>query len=204
LREYYDDKSIILLGDYNDDILSTVAPVDEPTVPDNGESSYIKFISDSANFLGVSMPMSKAGMRSFVSSENMIDHILINKNLFEDHINEAERVVIPYANFPDYNATTSDHFPVEARFLLSGENILTSIENVKKTSLLYPNPSDGIIYFSGFDHIQEVEILSITGQKLVRFEGDVKRIDLKHLNQGVYLLKINSTTGQEIKRVVLN
>ena len=204
LREHYDDKSIILLGDYNDDILSTVAPVDEPTVPDNGESSYIKFISDSANFLGVSMPMSKAGMRSFVSSENMIDHILINKNLFEDHINEAERVVIPYANFPDYNATTSDHFPVEARFLLSGENILTSIENVKKTSLLYPNPSDGIIYFSGFDHIQEVEILSITGQKLVRFEGDVKRIDLKHLNQGVYLLKINSTTGQEIKRVVLN
>lgn len=203
LKEYYADKSIILMGDFNDNILRTEAPVSEPTVPDNGESSYVKFISDSANFLGVSMPMSKAGMRSFVSSKSMIDHIIINQNLFEDHINGAERVVIPYTNFPDYNTTTSDHFPVEARFLLSGENLLTSIEDVKRTTLLYPNPSDGIIYFSGFDNVQEVQVLSIAGHRLVRFDGNVKSINLNNFNAGVYLLKIKSDTGQEIKRVVL-
>ncbi len=205
LQEYYEDKSIILLGDFNDDILRTVSPVSEPTVPENGESSYIKFISDSDNYRGVSMPLSEAGMRSFVSSPTMIDHIIINQQMFEDHIIGAERVIIPYADIPDYNTTTSDHFPVEARFALSGETILSVNEGVKESSvLIYPNPSKGIINFGGFDRVKSVRVYSNTGQAIANYEGNLKSIDLSNLNTGVYLLHINSTSGQEVRRVIIN
>jgi len=205
LQEYYQDKSLILLGDYNDDILRTVSPVSEPTVPENGESSYTKFISDSDNYLGVSMPLSEAGMRSFVSLPSMIDHIMINQQMFEDHIIGAERVVVPYATVPDYNNTTSDHFPVEARFLLSGETIVSLEQDVEASSaLIYPNPSEGVIHFSGFDRVQSVQVYSSIGERLAKYEGDLKSIDLSHLDAGVYLLLINSAKGQGVKRVVIS
>jgi hypothetical protein len=203
LQEYYADKSVIIMGDYNDDILRTVAPTSEPTVPDNGESSYIKFISDSVNYLGVSMPMSKAGLRSFVTRENVIDHVIINRNLFDDHILGAERVVIPYSSIPDFNTTTSDHFPVEARFLLSGETVVTALAERPSSALLYPNPTNGIIYFKNFNNVQQVDLWSVTGVKLAEFQGDIKQIDLSNLRSGVYLIKIISKSGLEVKRIIL-
>lgn len=203
LQEYYADRSVILLGDYNDDILRTVAPTNEPTVPDSGESSYIEFISDSVNYRGVSMPISKAGMRSFVTRENMIDHVLINRNLFDDHILGAERVVIPYSSIPDFNTTTSDHFPVEARFLLSGESVLSAVTDMRGSTMLYPNPSNGIIYLKNFKDIQKVDVWTATGVKLAEFQGEINHIDIRNLSSGVYLVKIISKSGQEVKRIIL-
>jgi len=203
LQDYYADNSVIIMGDFNDDILRTVASTNEPTVPDNGESSYVKFISDSPNYLGVTMPLSEAGMRSFVSRKSMIDHVIINRNLFDDHILGAERVAIPYFSIPDYNSTTSDHFPVEARFLLSGEDVLTSITEIPNIKMLYPNPTSGIINFKNFDLIQQVEIWSVTGNKLVELKGDINQIDIGNLNPGMYLLKIATNYGQTIERIIL-
>ena len=203
LQAYYADKSVIVMGDYNDDILRTVAPTSEPTVPDSGESSYIKFISDSANYLGVSMPLSKAGMRSFVTRENVIDHVMINRNLFDDHILGAERVVIPYASIPDFNTTTSDHFPVEARFLLSGESVITAIDDALSSTMLYPNPTRGVIYFNNYENVQQVSIWSLTGVKLAEFHGEMNQIELSNLRSGIYLIKIISKSGQEVQRIIL-
>ncbi len=127
---FYSDRSIILLGDYNDDLDETVADTGAATVPDSGESSFFKFMNDTENYRGTTLPLSEAGLRSFIFNENVIDHITINKGLFDDHIVGAERVVIPYALIPDYNNTASDHFPVEARFKLVAEEapVLAIIE----------------------------------------------------------------------------
>ncbi|WP_176223838.1 T9SS-dependent choice-of-anchor J family protein [Marivirga sericea] len=203
LQEYYADKSVILLGDYNDDILQTVAPINEPTVPDNGESSYVKFTSDPDNYLGVTMPLSKAGLRSFITRENVIDHVMINRNLFDDHILGAERVVIPYSSIPDFNTTTSDHFPVEARFLLSGESILTAQEDLKALATIYPNPTNGILYFQNLSNVQKIELWSVSGIKLIEFQSDLERIDLSNLSPGMYLIKIISKSRQEVQRIIL-
>ncbi len=203
LQAYYADKSVILMGDYNDDILRTVAPTSEPTVPDTGESSFVKFMLDTDNYLGVSLPMSKAGLRSFVTQENVIDHVMINRNLFDDHILGAERIVIPYSSIPDYNSTTSDHFPVEARFLLSGETVVTALADRLNSALLYPNPTNGIIYFKNFNNVKQVDVWSVTGTKLAEFQGDIKQIDLSNLRSGVYLIKLISNSGYEVKRIIL-
>ncbi|PTB91667.1 endonuclease, partial [Marivirga lumbricoides] len=127
LEAYYSDKSIIMLGDYNDDVDETVADTGAATVPDSGESSFFKFLSDE-DYRATTLPLSEAGMRSFIYNENVIDHITISNELFYDHIVGAERVVIPYSLIPDYNNTASDHFPVEARFKLMSDEVLAITE----------------------------------------------------------------------------
>ncbi len=112
-------------------------------------------------------------------------------------------MVIPYASIPDFNTTASDHFPVEARFLLSGEPVVTAIADRPGSALLYPNPTNGIIYFKNFNKIQQVSVWSVTGTKLAEFEGETKHIDLSNLPSGVYLIKIISNSGHEVMRVIL-
>lgn len=147
IEAYYSDKSIILLGDYNDDLDETVADTGAATVPDSGESSFFQFITD-PNYRATTLPLSEAGMRSFIYNENVIDHVTISNELFTDHIVGAERVVIPYSFIPDYNNTTSDHFPVEARFNLGTEQepvlAITEVASLESIEVAYSTSFDDI------------------------------------------------------------
>ena len=59
--------------------------------------------------------------------------------------------------------------------------------------LLYPNPTDGIVRIEGIDEA-EVTAYNILGQK-VRTEQNTNEIDMSHLSEGVYLLRIKATDG---------
>ncbi len=105
------NNKVILLGDYNDDVDVTVADI-STTV-----SSFQEYVNDSLNYNIVSSALSEAGLRSFVFRENMIDHIAITNELNEAYIENS--VTVHYEVYDaDYAFTTSDHFPVSARFLL--------------------------------------------------------------------------------------
>lgn len=148
IEAYYSDRSIILLGDYNDDLDQTVADTGTATVPDSGESSFFKFMNDTENYRGTTAPLSEAGLRSFIFNENVIDHVTINKGLFDDHIVGAERVVIPYDLIPDYNNTASDHFPVEARFKLVAEEApvlaITDVPSLEPITVAFATPFEAL------------------------------------------------------------
>ena len=59
--------------------------------------------------------------------------------------------------------------------------------------LLYPNPTDGIVRIEGIDEA-EVTAYNILGQK-VKTEQNANEIDMSHLSEGVYLLRIKATDG---------
>ncbi|MBQ4820021.1 T9SS type A sorting domain-containing protein [Aquimarina sp. MMG016] len=108
------NNKLILLGDYNDDVDETVADIPSTT------SSFQEYVDDTANYTIVSSDLSEAGLRSFVFRENMIDHIAITNELDEAYIKNS--VTVHYEVYDsDYAFTTSDHFPVSARFLLEPE-----------------------------------------------------------------------------------
>ncbi|EIM78587.1 hypothetical protein A3SI_02486 [Nitritalea halalkaliphila LW7] len=117
LDTYYADVPLIILGDYNDDLDETVADQNAPTV-NTSETSFIRFIEDEQNYTPVTLSLSKAGLRSFIARENVIDHIMISNELDQAWIVQSERVVAPFDLVPDYASSTSDHLPVKARFLL--------------------------------------------------------------------------------------
>ncbi len=112
LDAHYANSNLILLGDYNDDVDVTVADV-TTTV-----STFDSYITDTSNYSIVSKALSEAGLRSFVFRENMIDHITISDELDASYIDQSVRVHYEFYD-SDYPSTTSDHFPVSARFILS-------------------------------------------------------------------------------------
>ncbi|QCX00111.1 T9SS type A sorting domain-containing protein [Aggregatimonas sangjinii] len=107
----FPDSNLILLGDFNDDIDETVADI-ASTV-----SSYESYVLDAENYTIVSSALSEGGFRSFVFRENMIDHILVSNEVAPTYIDETVSVGYEFYD-SDYTNTTSDHFPVSARFIL--------------------------------------------------------------------------------------
>ncbi|TVP43518.1 MAG: T9SS C-terminal target domain-containing protein [Mongoliibacter sp.] len=118
LDMYYGNVPLIILGDYNDDLDETVANQEAPTV-NTAETSYISYINDVENYTAVTLSLSNAGLRTFPTFENVIDHMIISNELSENWLVNSERVVAPFELVQNYLSTTSDHIPVKSRFTLS-------------------------------------------------------------------------------------
>ncbi|MGJ8659724.1 MAG: T9SS type A sorting domain-containing protein, partial [Cellulophaga fucicola] len=115
----YADKKLILLGDYNDDVDTTVADITTTTT-----SSFNAYATDEVNYDIVSKALSNQDFRSYVFRENMIDHITITNELNDNYIAESVRVHYEFYD-SDYPNTVSDHFPVSARFQLKGLELVS-------------------------------------------------------------------------------
>ncbi len=100
--------NLVLLGDFNDDIDVTVADITSTT------SSYEVYINDPTNYNLATLPLSTAGLRSFVFRENVIDHILLSSELNEEFLPTSARVGYEFFD-TDYSSTASDHLPVSIR-----------------------------------------------------------------------------------------
>lgn len=116
LDTYYSDVNLILLGDFNDDLDETVANQTAATV-NTTETSFINYINDTENYNPITISLSNAGLRTFPTFENVIDHQIISTELVENWIVNSERIVAPYGLITNYANTTSDHLPVESRFI---------------------------------------------------------------------------------------
>ncbi|AHM61318.1 Endonuclease I [Flammeovirgaceae bacterium 311] len=108
LDHYYPDANLILLGDYNDDVDESIG---------GGPSTYIEFI-EAENFQVVTSTLSEAGLRSFITQDNVIDHIAISDELYDNYLAGTESLLIPFSYISNYGNTTSDHLPVFTRFEL--------------------------------------------------------------------------------------
>ena len=107
LDAYYSNDMVVVLGDYNDDVDVSIG---------GGTTPYEPFVIDSASYTPVTSVLSDAGFRSYVFSDNMIDHITITDELYEPYIDNSVYTFIPFSLIDNYSGTTSDHLPVVSRF----------------------------------------------------------------------------------------
>ena len=107
------DANIIFLGDYNDD-------VDVSIYEDNGdpaETPYQPFVENDNHFQVVSKALSDEGKSSTVSYPDMIDHITMSNELYSFYVDQSATVFQFENDFiSNYGSTTSDHYPVWAKF----------------------------------------------------------------------------------------
>jgi len=69
---------------------------------------------------------------------------------------------------------------------------------------VYPVPAHDVIYIEG-TQVLEVSVLDASGKQVkVKDGGEKVEVDLSSLVEGVYLLKINTINGYEIRRFVKN
>jgi len=114
LKDHKPDANIIMLGDYNDD-------VDESIYYDNNgnhlKTPYYQFVNDDANFEVITKKLSDSGQSASVNYEDIIDHITISDELFDNYVQNSTAVYdAPLSYIDNYGNTTSDHLPVWAKF----------------------------------------------------------------------------------------
>ena len=69
-------------------------------------------------------------------------------------------------------------------------------------TLIYPNPSSGLIYIRGFKQASEIKILNISGQIVKVLKQPELIIDLSYLEPGIYMLIIEENDRSTISRLI--
>lgn len=70
---------------------------------------------------------------------------------------------------------------------------------------LYPNPARDVVRVKALQNITEVIITDLTGQEVVRSTADGKSatLDTHHLKAGVYFVRVSTSEGSSVKKVVI-
>ena len=111
LDERYPAAAVLVLGDFNDDV--------DESITAGRPSPYANFV-DSAGYAFPTAALSAAGESSMVFYPDVIDHQLATDELMAHYL-EGTAAVAPAAEWIEaYAESTSDHFPVVARYLVPG------------------------------------------------------------------------------------
>ena len=212
LKEYIDNyffnERVIMTGDLNDLL-----------VEDNPYNNVFKtFINDPENYLFVDMEIAEGGEYnwSYPSWPSHLDHILINKPLFDDFEHEGSQVETLrlddyFDSFYHYEINVSDHRPVAIKIHPDLE--VGTIENQTARLNLsnYPNPFYKETTFSIGQRpgICTLEIYNSRGIKVDqhRIEAFQNAItwEAKNLPGGLYYARIrmDGETGKARKLLLL-
>ena len=69
---------------------------------------------------------------------------------------------------------------------------------------IYPNPTTNLLHIeSGEVEIQRIEVFNLTGKRVLQINANNSEIiEVGHLDRGLYLLKIQTTSGSVVKKFV--
>ena len=112
--------------------------------------------------------------------------------------------------FTQRYAETDTHFasPASVTAIFTTDDEVGIDESKFENINIYPNPTTGMLTIeNGELRIENVEIFDIYGRKLYLstrplIHSSTVNVDISHLSAGVYFLKINTETGQVIKKVL--
>jgi hypothetical protein len=134
----YPNSNFMILGDFNDDVKSSVIA--------GNPSSYQKIVEDTNNYNALTLGISQAGAYSFLSSGGFLDHIVISNELTDQYIPNSIAVYDPRNDIANYTNTTSDHGPVIARFELKEDHLSTVDFGTNKFGVrAFPNPTADVV-----------------------------------------------------------
>jgi endonuclease/exonuclease/phosphatase family metal-dependent hydrolase len=119
LKDNKPDANIILLGDYNDDVDESIYYVEENDEKNYQETPYDEFVKDTENFDVLTKKLSDSEQSASINYDNIIDHITISNELFDEHVQNSTLIHDPRSYIENYGNTTSDHLPVWAKFEVS-------------------------------------------------------------------------------------
>ena len=204
--------NVIILGDYNDDLDSTISEGVNPAL--TSYDDIVKDSTDADRYKSVSMILSKTGHNSLIGYSDFIDHVIISNELESDYINGSVRLIRDVNDWiANYATTTADHMPVVSRYLLpsSGTTAVTNynpdqiglslIQNPVRNNVAFKlNPAAGNLKF---------DVLSIAGQSIfngpqMKTTGGTKSHDIEMANaaDGIYLLRITNNEKTYFKKFV--
>lgn len=104
----YPTQKVIVVGDWNDDV--------DTSITSGQASPYQNFVSDAADYAFPTRALSLAGISSTTGYSDMIDHHLNTNELFATLVPASTQVYRVDSYVSNFDASTSDHFPVLSRY----------------------------------------------------------------------------------------
>ena len=198
LDTHYGNANVLLAGDYNDDVDETVSEITFTK-----ESSYLKFVSDTTNYQIVTKTLSETGFRTYLSFDNVIDHISISKALKTSYVKNSAGVELPFRYLANYTTTTSDHLPVVASF-----QFLPPITSVSEPTdgeiIVFPNPNNGLLQWKSPDQVKEVNVYNLQGDLLFTHQTTENQLlDIQNLSTGLYIIALKISEEKVHRRLIL-
>lgn len=196
-------KKVFVIGDWNDD-------VDESVVYVSGylETPFRNFVNDSVHYFYPSKRLSLAGEKSYVFGSQMIDHQMISKALHDSFYVENSSAVLSQlsSQIANYGNTTTDHYPVMARYNLKRYPKLppVGIDEIgsKIQVSVYPNPASTTLHIESSSTITNVEIFNQPGASVLKTAGQ-NTIDID-LPNGIYFIKLSGEEGIAVQKLVVS
>jgi hypothetical protein len=113
LKAQYPADNVVILGDFNDDLNTTITAGINPPV-----SSWSAFtITDSALYKFPTQPLSPAGQHSDVNFTSVIDNVIVSDTMNRFYLPNSATVRSDVAALvPSYGSTTTDHYPVFTQY----------------------------------------------------------------------------------------
>jgi blue copper oxidase len=125
------------------------------------------------------------------------------------HTMETVRIIAKFTDFPDANTAFMYHCHI---LMHEDDGMMGQYVLVDSTALgvndisdegvgLYPNPVSAKLNIPASDnHISEIAILDISGQTIMTYSDPSKQIDVSHLADGVYILRMNTGAVSHTRR----
>jgi len=212
LNTQYGSSNVIVLGDLNDDLDKTITTQIAPETT----TSWIDFKNDNINFSLPTLPLSLAGIPSTASYPDIIDHAIISNELNPSYVIGSARVLKSQVEgwIPSYSTTTSDHYPVEVRFIWSSGTVsqrkMTSSASVQQEDFRWTASGDQVrlMFNNPTNEIGYVNILDINGRllytnKIAVGKGENQQLINVHLPaDGIYLIQLTRGTKRDIIKMV--
>ncbi len=108
LDSTHPDRRVIVAGDFNDDV--------DTSITAGQVSPYAPFVQDSARYRFPTAAISASGAASTVFYPDVIDHQLVTDETLADYVHDSATAFRADRYIDDYGETTSDHYPVLARY----------------------------------------------------------------------------------------
>ncbi|QJX49108.1 T9SS type A sorting domain-containing protein [Hymenobacter taeanensis] len=195
----YPTTKFVIVGDYNDDLDETIT-AGAPTT----ESSYKAFVDDAANYQALTLPLSLAKKKSTVSYNDVIDHAVASNELAANYLTGSAEIQTSLAALiPNYANTTSDHYPVQTRYVFGTVTSTKSARLAQQLSIS-PNPVHNTLSLQLPTQVGELTLNVTSTDGRVVFVG-TGRAELltQQLSQRVGSLKagmylVRATSAQQV------
>jgi hypothetical protein len=138
----------------------------------------------------------------------ILDTLGVVKHSFQDTIPQKRKYTtstpLSKGNY-SVRVTIRDIFnqlstPVTANFAVQSSS---SIREIKETEqVIYPNPSSSVLYFNEKLHKAQMSIFNLNGQLYINQQIIENPINIAHLPNGIYIVKMVDETGALMQRFV--
>lgn len=206
LDVFREDENIIFLGDYNDEIGTSIFS--------NNDSPYKNF-QDDEEFTILTKTLEDRGVNS-QSSGSMIDHITISSELMDEYFVGTERAENT-SYISNYLSATSDHFPIWVRFktgmITPTEEEIFNTPTEISLKQNYPNPfnpSTTISYSLSENSKVTLDVFDLMGRKVATLVNGKQNageqsvsFDANSLASGVYIYRLVAGSQQFTRKMIL-